>query len=1085
MASKLDEILKVIGWTDGYHIPVLNEENEKLSKKIEGMLKEKAAYIIHSEDLTNRVKAIEKHIKDVHLHRQQIQALIYSSRKCTDSEDHMTKVAIRDEEKISQDIQKFSRQYVEYCQRNEAIECEIKQLRLNIEAMKRDAQFDQETLELWEEEILRKEKENQVIECYFHMDDMKVKEQNRQLESLQMEMIAKQQKMEKLDGDIQSQEITLENMRTLFRKMHANRQSLIEQWESCVSYMGKRDEEITVARHEINELQRANLQQREDLQEEERFLEGLQRNNRETEIKTQSFNREGAILMKRRDHAAHIVDELKTEISNTRRTLANVEKQFAGQRCAHKHLIKECQELEFRQEKMRNALLRLEEQLAHVQSHQMTSQERATQLEEILQAEELHMKDIDTELKYTQGNIFRNQGNLRELKEAETSLLVTIRGIEASLKILVAKRHAITAEHMQKSQMEYHLDFLIQKLDTRIARMTGREESNRQKELSRKIEAVERALVEKNAEKRFLTCQKTKLDDEERRLRISLESHRQELERIESSKAEEKVAVRLNTKWLEKHRSENQSLLVDENILRLKTSKAEGQLVREGERVFSLKKECLEMDTALKERRLEIGIEREVLEAKKRAISDEVSLLKQEVKHMQAKVGQLQKRYEIESVTFACEEEPGDEPMSLIRFNLKLAQEKHELQEEGDRLEQHIQQAEKEICALEATLRVVGGANDAYKRSLYAEDDTHGQATLEIQQPPSCPLRACKWLGVVGANGAVRSGGPVVSSIPAPEVVERKQLEAQLKEALELRRKKNLSLIEHQNEVAARASTLEELDGQIAEMSSAMREEAILASGLSTEIQEQCQKQARADLQAKRLQVDIRRAAGTSDPTFDEVTTSLTQPQPRPFLPFLPTFDMKVAKMNRQSIEVYIGNTMSYGMTRKKVITLKDGYANVRDERDYYLRQLHVTNKCALNLLVQLCGHDPEALTPQVEGLLEERALLKAFRDARSLQEGGSRKGLALHSSMTLISPKLLPPLNTPATSHGDRASLSSTKLTPTRAPPPSGGDRSPATSPALFTIDGSLFAQAQGRTSGTYKGAPTKSRPSKRETNK
>lgn len=47
-----------------------------------------------------------------------------------------------------------------------------------------------------------------------------------------------------------------------------------------------------------------------------------------------------------------------------------------------------------------------------------------------------------------------------------------------------------------------------------------------------------------------------------------------------------------------------------------------------------------------------------------------------------------------------------------------MAQEKYELQEKGDELDAKIKKSEKEILAMENTLRVINATNDCYKRNL-------------------------------------------------------------------------------------------------------------------------------------------------------------------------------------------------------------------------------------------------------------------------------------------------------------------------------------------------------------------------------
>lgn len=59
-------------------------------------------------------------------------------------------------------------------------------------------------------------------------------------------------------------------------------------------------------------------------------------------------------------------------------------------------------------------------------------------------------------------------------------------------------------------------------------------------------------------------------------------------------------------------------------------------------------------------------------------------------------------------------------PVSVAHIKVKVAQEKFFLRQEGDDLDTKIQTAEKEIVAMENTLKLVNVSNDNFKVSLAA-----------------------------------------------------------------------------------------------------------------------------------------------------------------------------------------------------------------------------------------------------------------------------------------------------------------------------------------------------------------------------
>lgn len=59
----------------------------------------------------------------------------------------------------------------------------------------------------------------------------------------------------------------------------------------------------------------------------------------------------------------------------------------------------------------------------------------------------------------------------------------------------------------------------------------------------------------------------------------------------------------------------------------------------------------------------------------------------------------------------------------FLMFLFQHAQEKYELQQEGDELDARIRKTEKEIQAMENTLKLINATNENYKRNLFAVDE--------------------------------------------------------------------------------------------------------------------------------------------------------------------------------------------------------------------------------------------------------------------------------------------------------------------------------------------------------------------------
>lgn len=138
-----------------------------------------------------------------------------------------------------------------------------------------------------------------------------------------------------------------------------------------------------------------------------------------------------------------------------------------------------------------------------------------------------------------------------------------------------------------------------------------------------------------------------------------------------------------------------QDLMVDENILKLEIKRLRDTLSSKADNVFNLEKRKLQLETAMNQRRHEINIHKDMLKAQIKSAEVERQTVSSELHERISKIDKLRKRYEILMISMAPPE--GEEERSQAYFVIKAAQEKEELQREGDELDAKIRKAEKEI----------------------------------------------------------------------------------------------------------------------------------------------------------------------------------------------------------------------------------------------------------------------------------------------------------------------------------------------------------------------------------------------------
>merc|ERR1719247_576671 len=128
----------------------------------------------------------------------------------------------------------------------------------------------------------------------------------------------------------------------------------------------------------------------------------------------------------------------------------------------------------------------------------------------------------------------------------------------------------------------------------------------------------------------------------------------------------------------------------------------------------------------MEERKKEIAVHREVQRAQVRAAEEERHKSTIELAERTMRVDKLRAKYEATAKASGADPEGGEQSQAF--FVIQAAQKKEELQREGDELDAKIRKCEREIRALENTLKLLTVRNTAYRESFQKADPTSAKA---------------------------------------------------------------------------------------------------------------------------------------------------------------------------------------------------------------------------------------------------------------------------------------------------------------------------------------------------------------------
>ncbi|RXN35357.1 coiled-coil domain-containing 39 [Labeo rohita] len=363
-------------------------------------------------------------------------------------------------------------------------------------------------------------------------------------------------------------------------------------------------------------------------------------------------------------------------------------------------------------------------------------------------------------------------------------------------------------------------------LERKTSHLQGKVNTEEKEALEKRASDLAEALEEKNKTAATLTTQLKKLQDDIRCIRKDTEKIGAEKRELTSKIQELELFTDNSEKDQKKLRLKKQDSMVEKGLLKMEVQRLRDLLYDRADGVLSLEKRRLQLQTAMKEKEQEIRVHREMLAKQIKLTEQERQGLSAAVNESLFKIDKMRKRYEILTVSLAAPE--GEEEKSQAYFIIKAAQEKEELQRQGDDLDAKIRKTEKEIHALENTLQVVNNCNTTYRKAQTK----------------------------------------VTESSPAHQ--EKLKLEEQRRAAEEKYTYKKRQIRELQEDIESMSRTLEGLLQEEAVQNETVETTQARVLSLNKDILSQGEKLNRAIKQCSKYTREIRSAKNTKEKTFEE-----------------------------------------------------------------------------------------------------------------------------------------------------------------------------------------------------------------------
>lgn len=298
--NELDEIIPGVPRIPGVNdLPLfVNNEAQNLNKQNVAKEKEIEKSDIDIKDMSERVKVMKEHFKNVQQEVDHTNALQGAKQAEIKAEQHLRQLTSRalgrgqlDSKQLQTDIE-FMKEQVNMTQNS------IYKANERMDEFKMQMNWNQEELEQWAMAAKQKEEDFLAIEKYKRADEQKIKDLSLKLEQLTKELFSWKTRLDNEGTDTAAKQMELDRIATEFKVAHEERQAMVSRWQETIAEMKKRDKEINDLgeRFAFAKTERTKREIQFNLQRER--LVAQQGENREVESRSETLSR---IVLRKRE----------------------------------------------------------------------------------------------------------------------------------------------------------------------------------------------------------------------------------------------------------------------------------------------------------------------------------------------------------------------------------------------------------------------------------------------------------------------------------------------------------------------------------------------------------------------------------------------------------------------------------------------------------------------------------------------------------------------------------------------------------------------------------------------------------------
>ncbi|XP_076661242.1 coiled-coil domain-containing protein 39 isoform X2 [Halictus rubicundus] len=719
--NNIDNVLSILGWEDGFRIPVSNAENKQLEEEIENKMKLKAALSGKLESNTEKLTMLKNRLNTLKAEQDMNQKLLNTHATQLETENHHYRLSCSTESSLRQEARDFEKEWKNVNETVASITRELEKMTKKIETSKNTVKYDEKSLKEWEDALNQNEDNNQLIEQYLKEDAKDYKDMELKRQKLCKELQSYREAIINITNEGREAEIVLDRTTKLYNQAMADYRQMFNQWKESVIMLQQRNDDIQRVLKETETLREITQDKKNVLEESEKFLKEQKESNRQVEESIKKLEKNLCNMKEDQKKAKEKYGAYENQLTIQKNIIKESNNRVEQLRADIKRKEIEIQNKYTKIEKLNKQVAELTKKLQDIGDQELNIKEKAKELENMFQEQEKKKVAMIKEVSRLQNANLRVRNQIKKLEDEKK--IAKLQYLNESKKEeyldkLYAKEEKIFEE---QKQTLYQVDFELQKSEMKLDRLRGHERDKSEAERKQmKIEELQSTLNEKMKLSKLLQNQISSLEYDMRIMSNSLASDNNELDYLRNKRQDLVLLMDAGEKRLKAAQNCYEEKQVEESVLRLKVSQMEKMMSNIGNSVYDLERYRLELEAAVKERKAEISVQKESFIIQKRVASGECSELKNAIAERKIRIKQLQARYD-NGIAMLGTNSDGT-PLNTTQLKIQNAQERYLLQEQGDKLDESITKTELEIQAMENTLRVINVCNDKYKLTTLSTD---------------------------------------------------------------------------------------------------------------------------------------------------------------------------------------------------------------------------------------------------------------------------------------------------------------------------------------------------------------------------